>query len=316
MKPKTKTINILHLDGGVGDQIAALTVTNYIIKRYPWITPLVWVPDFLVDFAKNVLPEDTFVKGFTEMRGQYDPTKSTKTTKWDGNTSAMKIHLVDYAFHKLCDENPSITEKNYLRVDFSSNIYKYDHFEKYVVFTTGFTADVREFTPKTVNTLASYVKSKGYGAVFLGSTQTKTGSSFVIKGKFKEEIDYSQGINLIDKTSLLDAAYIMQNSKAVLGIDNGLMHVAGCTDAKIVGGFTTVSPEIRNPIRYNQLGWNCYNVVPDESLSCKFCQQTTNFLYGHDYRNCWYKEKKERSTISCVDQMTADKFIAHLEKIL
>lgn len=317
MTPKTKTINLLHLDGGVGDHIAALVVVDYILKRYPWITPLVWTPDYLTDFAKNVLPEYTTINSYTQMRGKYDPSRTTKTTKWDGHTSPMKIHCLDYAFLRLCDELPRLEHKNYLKVKFDKIISKnFDLPEKYVVFTTGFTAEVREFLPNTINTLVNYVKSKGYEAVFLGETQTKTGAAHIIQGKFKEEINFNAGINLIDKTSVLEAANIIQHSKAVLGVDNGLLHLAGCTDATIVSGYTTVRPEIRNPVRNNILGLNCYNVVPDDVLECKFCQQDTNFLYGHDYKKCWYKEKKIRRDISCVDQMTADKFIKHLENIL
>ncbi len=315
MRPKTKTINIVLMDGGLGDCIAALTAVGYIPKQYPWITPLVWTQDFLADFARNVLP-GIDIKGYSEMRGRYDQQRTTKTTQWDGIVSPMKIHLVDYAFLKLCDENPNITHKNYLRVDPIKDLSWFSLPEKYVVVTTGFTAEVREFAPKHVNMIVQYITQKGYYPVFLGETSTKTGGRHVIEGTFKEDIDFSAGLNLVDKTSLLEAASIMDKAAAVVGVDNGLLHLAGCTDVPIVSGFTTVSPEIRNPIRNNILGWNCYNVLPDSALDCKFCQQTTNFLYGHDYKKCWYKEKKERGSISCVDQMTADKFIVELEKIL
>lgn len=317
MRPKTKTINLMLLDGGLGDHVASLVAVDYIIQNYTWIKPLVWMPDYLTDFARNVLPEDTYIKGFSEMRGQYDPTKTTKTTKWDGNTSPMKIHCLDYAFLRLCDENPSIEHKNYLRIKLDKiDMQTIDLPDKYVVFTTGFTAEVREFLPEHINRLAKYLIYKGYKPVYLGETQTKTGLSHVIKGTFKDEIDFSAGINLIDKTSILQAATIMHHSAAVIGVDNGLLHLAGCTKAPIVGGFTTVSPEIRMPVRNNVLGHNYYPVVPDKDLGCGFCQQKTNFLYGHDYKKCWYKEKKERERIMCVDQMTYEKFMLELEKVL
>lgn len=313
--PRTKTINIMLLDGGVGDHIAALVAVQYILKKYTWVTPLIWVPDFLVDVAKNVLPKDTFIKGFSELKGRYDPTKPTKTTKWDGVVSPMKIHCVDYAFLKLCDENPSIVDKNYLQIDCTGiDTQVFNIPDKYVVYTTGFTADVREWPSKEINKVVNYTKDKGYEAVFLGQTQTKTGVAHNIKGNFKQEIDFSAGINLIDKTSLLEAAAIMDKAKAVLGVDNGLLHLAGCTATSIIGGFTTVNPEIRMPIRNDILGYNYYAVRPDKSLSCSFCQQNTNFLYGHDYRNCMFKEPEKNNL--CTTQMKAEKFIQHLEKLL
>lgn len=316
-KPKSKTINIILLDGGAGDHCASLVAVQYIIKQYPWITPLIWTPDYLVDFAKHVLSGDPQVRSYTEMRGRYDPSKPTKTTKWDGVTSPMKIHVLDYAFLKLCDELPDLSHKESLRINLDTlTTREFDLPNKYIVLTTGFTAEVREMPAKTVNDIAKYAKSKGCVVVFLGQTQTKTGAAHVIKGTFNEEIDFSAGLNLIDKTTLLEAANIMHHSKAVIGVDNGLLHVAGCTQAPIIGGFTTVSPELRMPVRNGVLGWNFYPVVPDEDLGCRFCQVTTNFLYGHDYKKCWYKEKKEREEILCVKQMTSTKFIDRLEKLL
>ncbi len=308
-KPQTKTVNIVLMDGGLGDHIASLTVINYISHKYPWITQLVWAPDFLVAFAKNVLPQVETIRGFSEMRGVYEPSKASKTTKWDGMVSPMKTHLVDYAFLKLCDENPEIVHKNYLRVSLN-DIDIPELPSKYIVLTTGYTAKVREFPAKAVNEIVVYAKSKGYETVFLGQKQTKTGVAHVIKGEFNKDIDYSAGINLIDKTTLLQATNIMSNSVAVLGVDNGLLHVAGCTEVPIIAGYTTVSPNIRMPIRHSVLGWNCAPVVPDESLSCSFCQEKTNFLFGHDYKNCMYKDNL------CTTQMTSAKFITHLEKIL
>lgn len=309
-KPQTKTINLMLLDGGIGDGIAALTAVDYILKQYPWITPLLWVPDYLVSLCKHLLPDDTPVYGLSEMKGTYQPKRPTKTTSWDGNTSPMKIHCLDYAFLKLCDENPSIEHKNYLQIKPDLiDVTSFSLPKKYVVITTGYTASVREFKAEAVNELAKGCKEKGFEVVFLGQRATKTGVSFTIKGTFDTTIDYSQGLDLIDKTNLLEAAKIMHLSQAVLGVDNGLLHLAGCTDVKIIGGFTTVSPEIRMPVRNNILGWNYYPVTPDQDLSCKFCQQKTNFLYGHDYKNCIYKNPV------CTDQMTADKFLKALEII-
>lgn len=317
MKPIPKTINIVLMDGGVGDHIASLVAINYLLKNYPWITPYCWMPDYLVSFAKNVLPKDTFVRGNSKLiDAKYDPYLPTKTTKWDGVVSPMKIHLLDYAFLKICDENPSIEHKNYLQVNFDKLPKIKDLPDKFVVMTTGFTAEVREFKAKTVNEVCKYIIDKGYTPLFLGQTQTKTGAAHTIQGNFNEEIDFSCGVNLIDKTTLLQTAQIMSQSAAVVGVDNGLLHVAGCTQTPILGGFTTVSPKIRMPVRHNTLGWNYYTVTPNPTLSCKFCQQKTNFLYGHDYKSCWYKQNKESIVIECVEQMTANKFIEHLEKIL
>lgn len=310
--PDKKDLNCVLMNGGVGDHVGgSLIAIDYILKRYTWLNLMIWVPDFLLDFARNVLPPNANVRHYSSMKKHYDPNISTINTAWDGRISPMKIHHTDYAFQVLCDEKVDVTKKNYLKINSNGiNIKKFGLPEKYVVFCTGYTAAVREFHPDAINYLTGYVKSKGYAPVFLGQKQTQTGSTFVIQGIFKDGIDFSSGIDLIDQTTLLQAAKIMGDAKAVVGVDCGLMHVAGCTDVAIVGGYTTVSPELRMPVRNDVLGFNCYPVVPDEDLGCRFCQVNTNFLYGRDYKDCMYGD------FLCVSQLTGEKFKAQLEKIL
>ncbi len=284
---------------------------------------LVWMPDLLVDLAKNLLQTDVYdtieCYGYSQMRGRYTPTKPTKTTEWDGLFSPMKIHCIDYAFQKLCDENPPTTEKNFLSLRrFLIDTTAFDLPKKYVVLTTGYTAEVREWRPEFINVIIDYLKLRDIVPVFLGNSSAQTGGHSTIDAAFKTEINFEGGVNLIDKTTLTEAAAIMHDSLAVLGVDNGLLHVAGTTAVPIVGGFTTVSPWIRMPVRQGSLGWNYYPVYPDESLDCKFCQQTTNFIYGHDYKNCLHKTdpEMEAKVNICTKQMTAKKFIYWLEEIL
>jgi ADP-heptose:LPS heptosyltransferase len=306
-----KKVNAIFMNGGLGDHVASLVAVDYAAKTYPWVKFLVWVPDYLLELSRHLLPNEVKVNNFSSMRTKYNRNFPTRTTEWDGVVSPMKIHLLDYAFLKLCDENPGVDKKNYLRINPDKiNIKKFNLPENYVVITAGFTAKVREFLVVHVNEIVKFVKSKNVNVVFLGQTFVRTGSMHTIKGNFSQEIDFKGSVNLIDNTSLLEAAKIMHESKAVIGVDNGLMHVAGCTDAPIVGGFTTVSPAVRWPVRHSVLGWNCYPVVPDDDLDCKFCQEKTNFLFGHDYRNCLYKDNL------CTEQMMSNKFVQHLEKIL
>lgn len=310
-KPKTKYVNCILMNGGVGDHMASLVAINYIMKQYTYIKLLVWLPDYLVEFAKHVLPYGSNVYAYSEMEKKYDAKKTTITTKWDSITSPMKTSLLDYAFAKLCDENPSIINKNYLKIKPDEiDVSEIGLPDKYVVITAGYTAEVREFKAKYINKITNYIDRKGCGVVFLGQTKTATGGKFVIEGKFNEEIDFTNTFNLVDKTTLLQAAKIMGNAKAVIGVDNGLLHVAACTDVTIIGGFTTVTPETRLPVRHDTLGWNYLTVEPDKDLGCRFCQVKTNFLYGHNYTKCIYKDNL------CTDQMTDIKFINHLEKIL
>lgn len=292
------------MDGGVGDHVASLVALNYINSRYRWITPLVWTPDYLVDFAKRLLPKVS-IRGYSEMKAHYNPHMTTRTTKWDNIISPMKIPLLDYAFLKLADENPDIIHKNYLQIPQPE-----DYKGNQVVITTGYTAKAREFPAKHINGVIDYILAKGYKPVFLGKKETATGAKHTIQGNFDAEVRYEKGLDLRDKTTLWEAAEIMAKSVAVVGVDNGLLHIAGCTDVPIVGGFPSVRPEIRMPVRYGHLGWEFYPVVPPESVKCRFAQQDTNFIYGHDYRECICND------YACTGSMSAEAFIEQLEKIL
>lgn len=310
-KPQTKTINIVLMNGGVGDHVASLVAIDYITKNYPWIKVLAWMPDFLVEFAKHLLSPKVETNGFSQMPGRYQPKRPTKTTEWNGHISPMKISCTDYAFLRLCDEIPGLEHKNYLKIDPSKiDIAKFNLPSKYIVITTGYTAAVREFPAAEINKIAVAAKDLGFNVVFLGQSQTKTGTTHLIKGTFSPEIDFKAGINLIDQTSLLEAARVMGAAQAVLGVDNGLLHVAGCTDVPIIGGFTTVSPKLRMPVRHNELGWNYYPVVPHYTLGCRFCQVKTNFLYGHDYTKCLYSDNL------CTTHMTARAFLERLRPLI
>lgn len=316
IKPTPATMNFIFMQGGVGDHVGSLVPMKYIADNYPWIKILLWVPDYFLEFAKHSLRDypKMGIFNYSAMKDWYNHKLPTKTTKWDQVISPMKIHTVDYAFLKLCDELPREEDRKFLQVD--TNLIKQDlPNEPYVVITTGFTAEVREWPASEVNKVIDYLRFHGIAPLFLGQTRTQTGSKHIIEGTFKDEIHYEKGINLIDRTTLLQAAKIMSGAKAVLGVDNGLLHIAATTRAPIIAGFTTVTPMIRRPYGIEeQSRWHC--ITPDLSLECRFCQQNTNFILGHDYRNCLYKGKNQKKTNVCTTQMTAEKFIKTLSNIL
>lgn len=310
-RPQQVTLNCLIADGGVGDLIASLVAVDYILKNYKWVDLLIWVPDYLKDFAKNVLPGNANIFNFTTASNKYNNKLPGVSTKWVSQHTPMKTHPVDYAFHMLCDEHVDYKDKNYLKVKFDKvNINKFNLPDKYVVFPVGASARTKELPVEVVNKLSSYVKDKGFTPVFVGKSEESVGYGDIKMEAKLLKVDTSLGLDLTNQTNLLELAKIIQNSAAVCGMDGGVMHLAGCTDAKIVVGFTFVRPEQIMPIRNDQLGYNCYPIGQPESLKCRYCQSKMNYVYDHDFRNCYYDDYQ------CVKNLTADKFIEQLEKIL
>lgn len=305
-------INILFDEGGVGDAIARLPAIQYILDNHPHVILHLWLGDYFVDFAKRALKfhKNIIVKGFSEKH---------KYKEFLGRAFGihkylnLASHMTSHAFHVLCNYEPRNEEMNYLPMDVSDiDISKFNLPDKYVVVCTGFTSDVREFLPKHVNEISGYLLQKGYIPVFLGKEETTTGKGKdAIKGYFKEEILYDKGINLINKTSLLETTKIIHNSKTIVGLDNGLIHIAATSDIPIVVGFTTVLSRHRLPYRKDLIGWNCYPVeLTKEELACRGCQSLWHFTYEHRFDSCFYKDKM------CTQLLTSDKYIKELEKIL
>jgi ADP-heptose:LPS heptosyltransferase len=301
----TEHLNVNFNSGGLGDCVAQMVAVKYMRDRCPNVVQHCWVPDYFVDFAKKLCP-GVLIKSHSEAAKKYNPKIGGVQMVSPGmQHTSMGTHLVDLGFHLLVDKQVPIEQKNYLPLPPGTNIDRFKLPEKYVVLTVGFTAPNREMLPSVANGIIDYCTSKNIPVVTLGSTANK-----IIPGTFKEEIKLDQTINLVNNTNILEAGAIISKSACIVGLDNGLLHVAGCTEVPIIVGFTNVLPEHRLPIRHNELGWNCYVVEPEQSLECRGCQSRMAHVYGHDFRGCYYGD------MACLSQLTADKYIAHMEKLL
>jgi ADP-heptose:LPS heptosyltransferase len=303
------TINCLLADGGLGDLICAFVPIDYLLKNCPWLNVLIWCPDYMVDFAKNILPKGAIVRGYTDAKKKYDNTKAGVTTKWVGNHTPMRTHAVDYSFHVLCDYHPKPHERNYLKVT-PIDVSKFNLPKEYVVLQSAATEKVKAMPGPTFNAIKEYILNKGISVVLLGKTENNTGVKGITNNaSVLTGVDDIHGaINLTNKTNLLESASIIAGAKCFVGMDGGLTHLAGFTDVPIIAGYTFADPSHLMPIRNDILGYNVYPVLPDASLACKFCQTKRVMYYDHDFRECFYKD------YACVQQMTPEKFINMLKR--
>ena len=307
---KPQHIHVIFNEGGMGDAVCRMAACNYVAQHYPHVRIGVWVPDYFVKFAGLVAHPRLEIRPFSNIQSWREPVKVIKTDIPEH--TLIRNHLIDQSFNLIVDMHVPDKDKNYpvFRAhEVDTDFLKLP--EKFVVVTTGFTAPVRELTASNVNGIVDYIIANGYEVVFLGSSSSKNGAKkeLDIKGNFSDEIDYSKGRNYIDKTHLHLSAAIIAKSSGIVGLDNGLLHVAGCTDVPIVAGFTTVDPDQRLPIRHGIRGWNCYPVVPKD-LDCRFCQSRMNFVYDHDFRNCYYGDYK------CVKMDMVEEYKAQLNKAI
>lgn len=314
--PMEKTeIYLLQDLGGIGDDLAGLPVIKFILDKHPHVYITLWVKSYFKTVARKSLPETPrlTIRSFDEKHLAKD---GIPVKKFSGNIyTNLANHMSKQAFDIWCNTQPDDPNYyNYLPIDLKGvYINRFNLPKDYIIICTGYTAKVREFRPEIVNNLIDYVLSKGYTPVFLGreSTPENSDASKVIKGNFSQEIQFDKGINLINKTDLLESAKIIKGAKTIVGLDNGLIHLAATTDLSIVCGFSTVKPEHRAPYRHGIKGWEFYPVVlTEEELKCRFCQSNMTMKFSHDFRLCFYDDYK------CTSLLTSDKYIKELEKIL
>jgi ADP-heptose:LPS heptosyltransferase len=304
-------VNILLAGGGAGDLLCALVAVDYNIRHYDNCTFYTYVPDYLLEFARHVLPNEAIVRSYTKAKSKYDASLPGVTTQWNNSFhTAMRTHPLDYSFHVLTDKHIyDINEKNYLKINPERiHIERFELPEKYVVFACAAVVPVKEIPVSTMNQIIDYVLAKGYVPVFLGKTFAHTGYGDVAIQASPIDINFNKGFNLLNKTSLLEAAKIIHGAKAFIGADGGLMHLAGFTDTEILASFTLASPTHLAPIRNGSQTYKFHAIEPDD-MSGKYYQTNTNFNFDEDMRffDGWEKVR---------DSITADKFIKVLEEIL
>lgn len=291
--------------GGMGDMVSRLAVFKYILDTTDHVSYEIYWHDYFVEFARWLLPEGRRVRHHPAtalIDVGVDRRIPFLTFNPKNTVSSMSRHLVSHACDILLDKAVPLEQISYPqapRVDVSWLELP----ESYIVVSTGKTSDTREWLPEEINRYVSLVKTKlELPVVFLGKRDVvDIGAGAQTQAQFSSGVDYSVGIDLRDKTSLQEAVGVIQNARAVVGVDNGIIHLAGLTDTPIVAGFTSVAPEHRVITRRGVPGYKTKVVYPAETLTCRGCQ--SNFtLVSHDYRECFYKN------LSCLSYMSGVAF--------
>lgn len=277
----------------------------------------IWIPTYFRPILERALPKDRnriIIRDYTQL-DKFNKTLQARV--FDSSVhkyTNLAAHMTEHAFEVLCYTQPSDADKNYINFDVSDiDVSKFNLPEKYVVIPPCFTSKTRVFLGSHINKIVEHCKSKGYSTVFLGNSKTETGGPSTIYADIDPEVDLNAGINLIGATSILEASRILKESACVIGLDNGLLHLAAAVsdDTKIVYGFTTVKPEHRLPFRKGIKGYGCYPVVINtQQLQCVGCQSNFNYSYGVSFTNCFYDDYK------CLELLSADLYIQQIDKII
>jgi hypothetical protein len=288
----------------MGDVIAAAPIIKYAIETYHKNTDYkVLVRPYYWDIFKSFIPEDKL--GDQSLPFTFHPPWQIRylntPRSTNARTTSMHMHLSTFASIQFLNRLIDVDYMNYLplpKVDVSHFNLNLD---KSVLIIVTYRDEVRKISFDTVAGIAEWVKSRGLIPVYIGKVDA---SEMWKDSPFKLSFDsLPEGVDLLNKTSLLEMASIMARSRAVVGLDSGPIHVAGTTSVPIVCGFTNVDPKHREPIRKKGI---FIPITPE--VECAHCQSNW-WLNYYDFGFCYFKHA------DCLKQMTATKFISALESI-
>ena len=299
---RPEPINIISNFGGLGDMIARLPALRYMRDTFPHTRANVFWHDYFAPLAEHLLPSTATMvhRLLSDFVNAND--KLPLIDFNPGRVASMGLHLIDHAFLCILERLPPVgPASHYIQAsEIECNIPLP---ERPVVITCGNTASTREWLPEQINETARGLAKRGFTPVFLGnSNPQELGNKGTIQAKFSKSIDYSLGLNLINKTNLIDALSVIQQSHAVLGVDNGLLHLASCSRTPVIWGFTSVEAKYRVP-------YGAQNHRALEALvACSGCQSRSNFT-RHDFRKCLFKD------LACLPTMTAERFLRAFDSL-
>lgn len=285
-------------NGAMGDYINWMASIKWVAEKYTFLRGHLICPGWFVPIAANVLKGFDKWKVYHEIPDKFKEGYPIKQAPIHPVNATM-VHLLDLGFLYYAGINPPPLEGAFyptLDLEETRTPAKLRD-KKYIVMTPGATAASRTMPAETFNRIKAYILCLGYTPVFVGVTSMN-------KKKRKVSIDpgydFSHGIDLIDQTTPLQAAKVMANAEMVVGLDNGLLHLAAMTDVPIVFGYTIAGPVHRRPLRKQGVLVELYST--EEELPCTFCQERVRFFYDHDFENCIYKD------FQCIKNLDAKAF--------
>lgn len=301
--PSTKIVYCLN-GAALGDLLAAAPVLKWAIDNCHTTTDYRVALNFHFKELYPFIPEEKFI----EINSQYPPgfaIHKLNAAMVPGGVCRLtpaRIKLTQYACIGLLGRLLSDDQMKYVPLR-EVNVGRFEiDFSKSIVIATTYRDKHRSFINNELLHLAEYIQSKGIIPVYVG----KTSSDGAQGTSALTDFEYPGfGADLRDKTSLPELATIMNKSKAIISMDSGTLHLAFTTDRPVVGGFTTVDPELRIPYRGVA---RTVAIVPN--IHCNFCQSDWQLDFW-DYSKC----PRNLETPECIEKMTGSKFIQALHTI-
>lgn len=179
-------------------------------------------------------------------------------------------------------------------------------FSNSVLIVASFRDENRSIRENELLKISEYLHNRSITPIYVGKTDKKDKA----KGKWRGNPSTSPftapsyGIDLRNKTSIPELASIISKSLAVVGVDSGILHLAGTTKTPIIASYTNVDWKFRLPVRKEGT-----TLVVEPDSKCRYC--SSHWLMDfYNFANCY------TGKFTCVNSLTADKYITALEMVL
>jgi autotransporter strand-loop-strand O-heptosyltransferase len=139
--------------------------------------------------------------------------------------------------------------------------------KEYVVLHPVQSWDSRSWAKEKWQDLSDKLENAGMNVVTIGRDSGEQQH----RGKLDKpafNIDLKKGIDLVNKTSLDQSWHILKNSKAVITMDSGVMHLAGTTDTHIFQLGSNLDPKFRAPYRNGSQNYKYNYILGGCSIHC------------------------------------------------
>jgi ADP-heptose:LPS heptosyltransferase len=284
----------------LGDSIQIIPTIKYLIRNN-LLDKVYVVNPFYKELFSLFIEED-----FIVVKKKGDTYKSNSRFVSPANFNFLCRHIIDSWSYMYLDRSLYIEDRQYPKpIKELSNPLKQ---KNYFVFGLCYSSFFKRLEKNIVEDIIDYCNDLGLEAVFLGKTNNTEHTFNLSK---IEGYGNLKGINLINQTDLYTSLSIINDAKFMLGVDSGLVHLAGCTNVPIVVAYTHNHPEYLLPIRDKKLGKNCYVIEPDNNV-CRYCLSNIDKEnYGtYDIFQC------KTGTNECVKSLKSQDFIDKIKLIM
>ena len=296
--------------GGFGDYCCYTRAFEWIYENCPHVAPVFYYPKFMTDFAYyffgdrrrcSIENNEQCVADDWDPKSPFIAPYRAGVTQFISPQGAHPLRL-GFAYYSNQIDIPDGYD-NYPEIDLSDDgLPKELKTLSYAVIAPGAVRKTGTVPGRFWNPIIKFLNSNGVTPVILGKSSMTNG----YHAKLPEGIEADSTINLWDQTPMaLDAARIIQYAKVVIGLDNGLLHLAGCTKAPIVFGHNVANIKLRRPIR--KVGKIVDVFIPREELGCTFCLTDIKCHYMWEFNNnCLYEHVDKLPHPKCIDMLFED----------